>query len=88
MERDYGQFLKSLRLEKGLSRDEVADYLCYSIQIVSNWERGTTLPPMTSWDGICKLYELNLDDFLNCSITSNYVEYEFNQKAFAKNLVV
>ena len=42
-----GSYFKELRLEKGLSQDQLAKGLGYTnSQFVSNWERGLAHPPL------------------------------------------
>lgn len=45
--KSIGTFLKSRRIERGLTQAELAKALGYSSpQFVSNWERGLCLPPL------------------------------------------
>ena len=40
----FNKNLRRIRLQKGLSQKQLADYLCISPQSVSKWEKGEALP--------------------------------------------
>lgn len=67
----FGCVLKSLREEAELSQKEVADCLGYaSAQFVSNWERGTTLPPNEAIIGLAELFMFKTASLLAASFST------------------
>lgn len=59
-------FLKSARLMKGLTQDEVASKLGYaSPQYVSNWERGICLPSKKRVKDVCNILGIEKSLYLD-----------------------
>jgi transcriptional regulator with XRE-family HTH domain len=55
----FGSFLSKKRVKKGLSQAKVAEALGYaSSQFVSNWERGTSSPPLDKLPLISELLDI------------------------------
>lgn len=55
-----GDFLAESRVNAGLSQKDVSDKLGYSSpQFVSNFERGTCMPPMNKLKVLADLYDIN-----------------------------
>ena len=59
-----GERLRCLRTKKGLTQDEVADAVYVSRQAVSGWEKGLTLPSISSCILLLDLYDTDLDELL------------------------
>ena len=59
-----GERLRCLRINKGLTQDEVAEAVYVSRQAVSGWEKGLTLPSISSCILLLDLYDTDLDDLL------------------------
>ena len=60
---NYHQTLKEARKQRGLSQQEVADYLGYkSFTTIQKWEDGTSLPPLKIFNQLQKLYQLDERD--------------------------
>ncbi len=55
----------TLRKEKGLSQEELAEKLNVSRQAVSRWEGGSALPDATNVLQLSKLFEVSADYLLN-----------------------
>ena len=53
--------LKSLRKEKNLTQEEVADMIGVTAQSVSKWERGDTFPDITLLPALANLYKTSVD---------------------------
>lgn len=53
--------LKSLRKEKDLTQEEVAEMIGVSAQSVSKWERGDTFPDITLLPALANLYKTSVD---------------------------
>jgi len=66
--------LKQLRVNKGLTQDDVAASIYVSRQAVSSWEMGSSLPSITSCIMLLDLYETTLDELLCLSDTSENAE--------------
>lgn len=58
-----GKNLRHLRKRKGLSVDEVREYLCLgSVQAVYKYENGKNLPPADTMFALMELYGADLQD--------------------------
>lgn len=55
--------LKTLRLKKGLSQKQVADYLNISPQSISKWEKGDALPSIEFLPNLAKCLSCEINDF-------------------------
>jgi transcriptional regulator with XRE-family HTH domain len=62
-----GSFLKSRREARGLTQEQLGTRLGYSSghQYVSNWERGTSPPPMERLHEIAQILEISPDELIN-----------------------
>lgn len=60
--------LVQFRKKKGLSQQEVADYLNITRQTVSNWECGQGSPSLDKAKELCSLYNVSLDDLVGNDI--------------------
>ena len=58
----FSRNLRSLRLEKGLTQEQLANVLGVSVQSVSRWECGNTLPDVMLLPQIARLYGVTVDD--------------------------
>lgn len=58
----FSQNLRRLRLEKGLTQEQLAEMLGVSPQSVSRWECGNTLPDVMLLPQIARLYSVTVDD--------------------------
>lgn len=72
----FSRNLKQMRLEKKLTQQQAADALGVSMQSVSHWERGNTLPDIMLLPEIARLYGVTVDDFYRekFSAYSNYAQ--------------
>ncbi len=55
--------LKTLRLKKGLSQKQVADYLNISPQSISKWEKGDALPSIEFLPSLAECLTCEINDF-------------------------
>lgn len=60
-----GEFLRSLRKEKGWTQMELADQLGVSNRSVSRLENGTTLPDLSLLLVLSELYDISMDEILD-----------------------
>lgn len=58
----FSRNLRRLRQEKGLTQEQLASILGVSVQSVSRWECGNTLPDVMLLPEIAKLYGVTVDD--------------------------
>lgn len=58
----FSQNLRRLRLEKNLTQEQLANILGVSVQSVSRWECGNTLPDVMLLPEIARLYGVTIDD--------------------------
>lgn len=64
-----GALLKSLRVSKGLTQQQVADQLFLSPKTISKWENGDGLPDITIISSVASLYDVTVDELLNGKIS-------------------
>ena len=60
----FGENIKKLRKEKGLTQETLADFLGVSFQTISKWERGETYPDITTLPVIASFFNITIDDLL------------------------
>ena len=60
----FGENLKSLRKQKNLTQERLADFLGVSFQTVSKWERGDTYPDITMLPEIASFFRVSVDELL------------------------
>ena len=70
----FSRNLRRLRLEKNLTQEQLAVILGVSVQSVSRWECGNTLPDVMLLPQIARLYGVTVDDLYreNASAYANY----------------
>lgn len=59
---NIGNQIKSLRLEKKVRQEEVAEYLGVSTQAVSKWETGASTPDIALLPGIATYFGVSIDE--------------------------
>lgn len=75
--------ITTLRKQKGLSQEALAEHLNISRQAVSRWEMGTALPDATNLLQLSKLFGVSTDYLLNDDYTSDQdIPAVKNQKEF------
>lgn len=60
--KSFSHNLRRLRLAKGLTQEQLAATLSVSIQTISRWECGNTLPDVMLLPEIARLYGVTIDD--------------------------
>lgn len=58
----FSRNLRRLRLEKNMTQEQLANILAVSVQSVSRWECGNTLPDVMLLPEIARLYGVTVDD--------------------------
>ena len=56
--------LKYVRMQAGLTQEQVAEKIMVSRQTVSNWENGKSLPDIVSIMSLSDLYQISIDELL------------------------
>ena len=65
--RMFGEILKELRIEKGLTQKALAQELSISIPTLSHWECGYQEPSFKDLIMLCKYFEVSADYLLGLS---------------------
>ncbi|MBQ5953582.1 MAG: helix-turn-helix domain-containing protein [Lachnospiraceae bacterium] len=60
----YGEFLKSLRKEKGLTQEALADRIFVTSKTVSRWETGRQLPDLERLQKLAEFYSVDIRDMV------------------------
>ena len=77
-----GQRLKQVRVEKGFSQSDVADFLNISRQSISRWETDKAYPDIDNLVELSKYYEVSIDELLT---ETKVLQQEINQKTEQMN---
>lgn len=62
---DLGKKIMTMRNEKNLSQEQLAEKLNVTRQTISNWENGKFYPDIDSLVNISKFFNVSLDDLLS-----------------------
>lgn len=60
-----GNFLVSLRKEKNITQQQLADILQVSVKAVSKWECGEGYPSLQSLKDLSDFYGVTVDEIIN-----------------------
>ena len=71
---EFGENLKRVREEKGLTQQTLADYLYVTRQAVSRWEGGSRYPDLMTAKKMAQFLEVSLDDLLTDDDMKLYAE--------------
>ena len=78
----FAEKLKSLRAEKKVSQEKLAQYLNVSFQAVSKWETGNTYPDITLLPDIARFFGVTVDELLCVEkIDEKRLFEDYSQKA-------
>jgi len=83
-----GEKLCSLRKQKGLSQEEVANRLNVSRQTISNWENNQALPTIDKAKELSKLYNVSIDELLDNEINNKEYKIGSNTEKLAGIIIV
>ena len=86
---NYGEYIKELRIKKGLYQKDLANALICSVQAISKYESGTIDIGIEYLDALCKTLKININDFYNQKDNSElFVEdNSFSQERFSKYII-
>ena len=81
-----GDYLKELRMKKGLSQEKLAEQLGVSRQSVSKWEQGYAVPSSDNVLELSKLYGISADDILNCEVPQAAEDEKISKAALGEEI--
>lgn len=61
---EFKDILRDLRLEKGLTQEQLANALHFSLSTISKWENGKKLPGYESIKILAKFFNVSGDEIL------------------------
>lgn len=61
----FGNFIKKLRKEKGLTQKELGEKLNITDKAISKWERGLSFPDITMLKSLADFFEVDVSELLN-----------------------
>jgi transcriptional regulator with XRE-family HTH domain len=76
-----GQFLKSLRKEKGITQEEFAEKLGVSGRTVSRWETGSNMPDISLLVDIADFYDVDVREIIEGEKKSEMMNEEIRDTA-------
>ena len=74
-----GTFLKTLRKEKNLSQEELADKFFVSVRTISRWENGNTLPDISVLIELADFYDVDIRDLLRGERKSDKMDSDMKE---------
>lgn len=77
---EFNEKLQSLRKQKGLTQEELAEALFVSRTAVSKWESGRGFPSIDSLKAISKYFSVSLDNLLSGEEILSIAENDHRQK--------
>ena len=80
-----GNNIKRIRLERGLTQEEMAGHLGVSPQSVSKWERGEGYPDIELLPSIASYLGLSVDGLLGCTEAEKKERYDRINEEWAEN---
>ncbi|MFC6334619.1 helix-turn-helix domain-containing protein [Paenibacillus septentrionalis] len=60
-----GDNIKHLRIRHQLTQEQVAEHVNVSRQAVAKWEKGESIPDISSCTALAKLFQVTLDNLVN-----------------------
>ena len=80
-----GENIKSKRLARGLTQEEVAAHLGVSFQSVSKWERGDGYPDITMLPSLANYFHISVDDLIGLDEINKTEQYEEMNRLWSEN---
>ena len=78
-----GKFLASLRKEKKLTQQELAEKLGVSDRTIGNWENGRNMPDLSLFKPLCQELDITINELLS----GERITKEKYQEKFEENIV-
>ncbi len=76
-----GSFLKTLRKEKNLTQEQLAEQLGVSNRTVSRWETGNNMPDISLLTEIAEFYDVSIPELINGERKSEEMKEEVKEVA-------
>ena len=70
----FGERIRNLRVEKGVSQGELAEYLNVTSSCVANWEIGSRAPDINIWGKLSEFFDVSVDYLCCRSNQKNYID--------------
>ncbi len=77
---EFNEKLQELRKQKGLTQEELAEFLYVSRTAISKWESGRGYPSIDSLKTIAKFFSVTIDELLSGDEVLNIAEEDNKQK--------
>ena len=77
---EFNEKLQELRKQKGLTQEELAEYLYISRTAISKWESGRGYPNIDSLKAIAKFFKVTIDELLSGDELLTIAEEDTKQK--------
>ena len=59
-----GDFIATLRKEKGITQQELGDHLGVTNKTISRWETGKYMPDIAVIPELCKFFDISINEFI------------------------
>jgi len=71
-----GDFLKTLRKEKGITQEQLAEKFYVSGRTVSRWETGSNMPDLNILIALADFYDVDIREIINGERKGEIMDYE------------
>lgn len=78
---DFGAKLYSLRKEKGMTQEDLAQALDVARQTISKWELGETVPDMTKLMELSKIFDVSIDELVGYENKNRKSKFHYEYKS-------
>lgn len=82
-QKKVGAFLKILRMEKGMTQEQLAEQFYVSGRTVSRWETGNNMPDLGTLIEIADFYDLDIREIINGERKSENMNEEIRETALS-----
>ena len=80
-QQNVGSFLKTLRREKNLTQEQLAEQLHVSGRTVSRWETGSNMPDISLLVALAEFYEVSIPEIIDGERKSETMNEEAKETA-------
>ena len=80
-QQNVGSFLKTLRREKNLTQEQLAEQLHVSGRTVSRWETGSNMPDISLLVALAEFYEVSIPEIIDGERKSETMNEEAKENA-------
>ena len=60
-----GEFISTLRKNKNMTQQELADMLNVTDRAISNWETGRRMPDISFFKPLCEIFNISVSELIN-----------------------